>query len=201
MENKSVSSLEELFLLLPKTAFYINEIYPTLSKVERQMILKATTHEQATALYSNFLMEEDYGRSDSFLAFRYIASDDGILVRLKTWQRKDQSLVVGVIISYSDHCCDYSILKLYHYKNARFKEITEKIFPKLKIEDFVPAIDAETKALFPAKFEHNIYITPEDDFLEISIDHTPTYFGLEKDLVDNTLKLIWKEDRFLVEEE
>lgn len=198
MEKKSAPSIEDLFLSLPDKAFPINEIYPTLSRIERQTILNLTNHERATALDADFVMTDDYGRNDSFLAFRYRASDDGILIQLKTWQRKDQSLIVGVIISYGDHCCDYSKLKLYHYKDDRFKEVTEKLFPKLKVEDFVPDIDAETKALFPKEIEYTIYISSENDFMEISIDHTPIFFDLEKDLKDRAIKLVWGNNRFRI---
>lgn len=199
MGNMNALSIDDFFLLLPDEAFYINETYPILSKVERQKILKSMTPEQAGVLSSNFLMDT-FEHSDSFLAFGSFANDEGISVCLKTWQRKDQSLVVGVNISYGDHCCDYSKLKLFHYKNNRFKEVTKKIFPKLKIEDFVPDIAAETKALLPAQIEHSIRFTPEDDFIEVSINHTPMVFDLEKDLMERELKLVWKDNRFWIEE-
>lgn len=85
VEKKSAPSIADLFLSLPDETFPINEIYPTLTKVERQTILNSSTHERATALDADFVMTDDYGRSDSFLAFRYRTSDDGILVQLKTW--------------------------------------------------------------------------------------------------------------------
>lgn len=69
---------------------------------------------------------------------------------------------------------------MYHYKNDRFKEVTEKLFPKLEVEEFVPNIDAETKSLFSEEIEYTIYVNSETDFMEISIDHTLMFFDLEK---------------------
>ncbi|MGB1206037.1 MAG: hypothetical protein ACPG5B_10335 [Chitinophagales bacterium] len=201
LETTKALSIDELFLLLPKEAFYINEIQQIISSKERQIILESTTGERAVALSSNFLIDTSQS-SNSFLKFTSFANDEGIAVSLKTWEREDKSIVVGVNITISDMCCEYSKLNLFHYKNAAFRNVTKKIFPKLRLEDFVTKIDAKTKALLPTPIELTIYCSPDNDFLELSIDHTPMLYDLEDNLttIEQKLKLFWKNDSFVMYE-
>lgn len=203
-ENVSALSVEELFLLLPAEVFYIDKYHkPTLSKEERQKILKSTRPEQAIALSINFHVDTTQSNTD-FLKVRTI-NDDGVTISLKTWQRKDKSIILGVNISVGDMCCDYSRFKLFHSVDTGLQEVTEMLFPKLTIEDFVPTVDAKTKALFTVPIECSIDVSPENDFLKISIYSTPTVFDLDEALtnidIGRILRLVWKKDRFLIEEE
>ena len=202
-ENPPVISLKELFFQLPNEAFYIEAYRRSISKEERQIIMQSTTPEKAAVLSSNFVLDT-IESSNSFLAFRSFANDDGVSVALKTWHRKDQSLIVGVIVSMGEHCCDYSKIKLFQYKNRRFKEVTEKLLPKLKVEDFAPNIDATTKALLAMSLQISIRAFPENDSLEVSSYRTPAMFDLyyshdiEIELNDQELILAWTGNRFFI---
>ena len=68
------------------------------------------------------------------------------------------------------------------------------------IKDFVTEIDSTTLAMLPFPIELNIYLYPDSDFVELSIDYTPMLFDLEKELttIDEKLKLVWNNSRFLI---
>lgn len=199
LDQTKVLSIEEIFLLLPEEAFYISETQPTISIKERQITLQSTSAEKAEALSSNFVIDTSNSRIN-FLKFNSFANDEGLSVSLKTWARKDKSIIVGVNITKGDMCCDYSRLKLFRYKNSAFKDVSKLIFPSLKIEDFAPEIDSKIKALFPSPIEVHIFLFPDSDFIKLSISNTPMWFDLADSLTttkESDLKLIWKNDRFI----
>ena len=205
VDNSSAPSMQALFLLLPDEAFYLNDDQSIFSKEERPIILQSTTKQQAASFSSNFHVYTS-SSSSTFLELHSL-NDDGIQVCLKTWEREDKSIVVGVNISVGDMCCEYSQLKLFYYTDAVFIDVTETLFPKLEIEDFVvDEVDAEIKALLPSPIDLNIYTYPQNDTIELSIDYTPmlydlvTSYDLENELrtIDQRLKLVWQDDGFVL---
>ncbi|MEM6321534.1 MAG: hypothetical protein AAF960_28000 [Bacteroidota bacterium] len=204
VKNTPSLTIEELLVELPDEAFYIKTYgyEHTISREERQIILQTVTQEMANILSADFKLDTSKG-GDSFLAFSS-RGDEGIYVVLKTWQKRDKSLIVGVNISVGDHCCDYSTLQLFHCKNQQFKEVTDQLFPKLTLEDFVPNIDNKTKALVSTPLQISVWAFPENDSLRVANYNTPAMFDLDyaHDLGDELdfreLTLVWEKDRFVI---
>ena len=189
--------INELFLLLPDSAFYVNSQMTPLSKEIRQQILGAKIRDKAVFFKYPFVLDTVNMEID-FLKFYTLGDGEHKEIFLKVWPWKKNTKIIGINITTESMCCTFSKVKFYHFNNQSFNNMTNLIFPDLTIKEFIPQIKPELESELPNPIDLVVKFFHDKDYLEITVDMTPMIYDLSEELqgVDKRIKLKLTNSRF-----